>query len=334
MPVKRQRTQPITRVRTGCFTCRRRKKRCGEEKPVCSGCMRNKLSCEWPSDLSPRRAYRPESHHGDRSSSVENVGDSPSPSLDGLTNHGGNDGWLKPAAPELPTSPVLSITSVENTNQETPSPENAVEAYPAWMPNVGEATGQELGLQRITIPRGTSLLPGYDAESYQLLNHYLSSTADCMANGSNPINPFLVQIVPLAFSSDLLLQLVLTQSAAHRAFRCHNDADAVAHGQYTKALQRFRKGISDFIGEAETTPLMLAVGALLMCFTEVSANLNIVESCLISRRPKAILMGPSLITSLRQIHCCSVWYRNPTPRSQENWRISSSNTTHIPRQSA
>lgn len=116
------------------------------------------------------------------------------------------------------------------------------------------------------IPREPSRLPGYDGESYKLLNHYLSNTADCMANGSSPINPFLVQIVPLAFSSDLLLQLVLTQSAAHRAFRLQNEADAVAQDQYTKALQRFRKGISD---EVEDAPLILAVGALLMCFTEV-----------------------------------------------------------------
>lgn len=119
------------------------------------------------------------------------------------------------------------------------------------------------------MPRGLSMLPGYGPESYQLLNHYLATTADCMANGSTPINPFLVQIVPLAFTSDLLLQLVLTQSAAHRAFRCLNDCDAVAQSHYTKALQLFRQGVTDFIDGKESNPLMLTVGALVMCFTEV-----------------------------------------------------------------
>lgn len=119
------------------------------------------------------------------------------------------------------------------------------------------------------MPRSLSMLPGYSPESYQLLSHYLATTADCMANGSTPVNPFLVQIVPLAFTSDLLLQLVLTQSAAHRAFRCRNDSDEVAQSHYTKALQLFRKGVTDFIDGKESNPLMLTVGALLMCFTEV-----------------------------------------------------------------
>jgi hypothetical protein len=114
-----------------------------------------------------------------------------------------------------------------------------------------------------------SMLPGYDPESYQLLSHYLSTTADCMANGSTPINPFLVQIVPLAFSSDLLLQLVITQSAAHRAFRRRDETDAVAHSHYSKAIKLFRHGVTEFIEGKEPNPLMLLVGALLMCFTEV-----------------------------------------------------------------
>ncbi|KAK5807514.1 hypothetical protein VI817_001772 [Penicillium citrinum] len=100
--------------------------------------------------------------------------------------------------------------------------------------------------------------------------HYLSTTADCMANGSTPINPFLVQIVPLAFSSDLLLQLVITQSAAHRAFRRRDETDAVAHSHYSKAIKLFRHGVTEFIEGKESNPLMLLVGALLMCFTETA----------------------------------------------------------------
>lgn len=118
------------------------------------------------------------------------------------------------------------------------------------------------------------MLPGYDSESFQLLNHYLSTTANCMANGSTPINPFLVQVVPLAFSSDLLLQLVLTQSAAHRAFRSKRDVDAMANNHYTKALRVFRQEVTEFIGGKGSNPLLLTVGALMMCFTEVFQGKN------------------------------------------------------------
>lgn len=39
---------PRQRSRKGCFTCRRRKKRCDEAKPVCNACTRLKLECSYP----------------------------------------------------------------------------------------------------------------------------------------------------------------------------------------------------------------------------------------------------------------------------------------------
>ena len=40
----------ITRTKTGCFCCRRRKKKCDERKPACSGCLRNNLHCVYPTE--------------------------------------------------------------------------------------------------------------------------------------------------------------------------------------------------------------------------------------------------------------------------------------------
>ncbi|KAG7927836.1 hypothetical protein KL925_002194 [Ogataea polymorpha] len=37
-----------SRTKSGCFTCRKRKKKCDERYPVCSGCSRNFLHCSWP----------------------------------------------------------------------------------------------------------------------------------------------------------------------------------------------------------------------------------------------------------------------------------------------
>jgi hypothetical protein len=36
------------RSRQGCFSCRRRKKKCDEVKPICTACLRNSLGCTWP----------------------------------------------------------------------------------------------------------------------------------------------------------------------------------------------------------------------------------------------------------------------------------------------
>ncbi|PHH90454.1 hypothetical protein CDD83_3629 [Cordyceps sp. RAO-2017] len=57
------RVMPIIRSRTGCFTCRRRKKKCNEEKPVCSGCRRNKLDCRWPADSASSSVSSPAARH-------------------------------------------------------------------------------------------------------------------------------------------------------------------------------------------------------------------------------------------------------------------------------
>ncbi|KAE8410483.1 fungal-specific transcription factor domain-containing protein [Aspergillus pseudocaelatus] len=47
------------RSRTGCLTCRRRKKKCDERQPICSGCDRNHLPCEWVSNELAPRTRRP-----------------------------------------------------------------------------------------------------------------------------------------------------------------------------------------------------------------------------------------------------------------------------------
>jgi hypothetical protein len=178
----------------------------------------------------------------------------------------------------LPGSPLSRAGSVSSSAQsasaeadlseETALPVESNPQRPISVTPAGTSLVDAFSMRNV-LPRSLSMLPGYDAESYQLLSHYLATTADVMANGSTPVNPFLVQIVPLAFSSDLLLQLVITQSAAHRAFRSRDESDTIAHSHYTKALQHFRRGVTDFIDGKESNPLMLLVGALLMCFTEV-----------------------------------------------------------------
>ncbi|KAE8140203.1 fungal Zn binuclear cluster domain-containing protein [Aspergillus pseudotamarii] len=41
-------SRPSLRTRTGCLQCRRRRKKCDETRPRCTGCTRNVLDCEWP----------------------------------------------------------------------------------------------------------------------------------------------------------------------------------------------------------------------------------------------------------------------------------------------
>ncbi|TVY91676.1 Agroclavine dehydrogenase [Lachnellula willkommii] len=42
---------PVPRTRTGCLTCRKRKVKCDEAKPVCSRCQRLQRECTWSDDM-------------------------------------------------------------------------------------------------------------------------------------------------------------------------------------------------------------------------------------------------------------------------------------------
>ena len=119
------------------------------------------------------------------------------------------------------------------------------------------------------LSRGMPLLPDHGQDAFELLGHYLARTANSMGNGSTDANPFVVQLIPLAFSNDLILQLILTQSAVHRAVSKDIQTDTVANGYYGRSLQLFRKNVNDYIGGMEASRLTLAIGALIMCFTEV-----------------------------------------------------------------
>lgn len=265
MPPDR-RVQRIVRVRTGCLTCRRRKKKCDETHPICAGCQRNDLGCQWPPDVPGKR----DPSHEDETQA---------PTVDECRANISEEihEMAMPRSPSTHRTPSISSSSGHSVTTGDQFEDTTLHEEIHNRRQVSTSTRTAISSDSLVasfsignvLPRSLSMMPGYDAESYQLLSHYVATTADCMANGSTPVNPFLVQIVPLAFSSDLLLQLVITQSAAHRAFRSRDESDTIAHSHYSKALQHFRRGVTDFINGKESNPLVLLVGALLMCFTEV-----------------------------------------------------------------
>lgn len=54
------------KTRTGCLSCRRRRKKCDDRRPRCTQCLRLRLHCEWEeigdSALSPEVAVQPSSN--------------------------------------------------------------------------------------------------------------------------------------------------------------------------------------------------------------------------------------------------------------------------------
>ncbi|KAF4345914.1 C6 transcription factor [Fusarium beomiforme] len=305
-PNPSMRPMPIIRSRTGCFTCRKRKKKCDESKPICSGCKRNKLDCVWPE---PQPAKGPSrSSFGAASTSstqsvhslrqgqdADSVNDPVIPDLvseedravtenpdvpqngDSSPVHGQGDTHMVDAQAD-----VDNIDAVDDVDQASPSHSSNSSDSPTVITTWDADTANALTLAlppspetgfsfngAITMPM--SMLPEQGHQSYELLSYYLSRTANSMGNGSTDVNPFIAKLIPLAFSKPLVLQLILAQSAAHRqASAERHPSDEIAQRYYTDSLRMFRNVVDEYVsGNAENT-LVLTVGSLIMCLTEVA----------------------------------------------------------------
>ncbi|KAL6796210.1 hypothetical protein GGI42DRAFT_362258 [Trichoderma sp. SZMC 28013] len=317
--------QPMLRVRTGCFTCRSRKKKCDETKPACAGCKRNKLVCNWPArsgETSNRRVEVASTHKirrvGDANSATStnrNVSDgdqerqnlSPTnaqhdhdDSTPGSSSqsHGEMEMEEGPAVRRSNTSTSTASPPVVNQLQQSPDVVGvAMEMMDEDVPDElllgldGEDDDDERdndnalmsladidmsgllpGLNLMgAVPRPPSMIPEAENGTFDLMSHYLARTAISMGNGSTSSNPFVLQLVPLSFSNKLVLQLVLSQSAAHRAvYEERRDLKAVAQRYYTNSIRSFRQAISAYINGSDPSPLWVTIGALVMCFTETA----------------------------------------------------------------
>ncbi|PHH80106.1 hypothetical protein CDD80_2794 [Ophiocordyceps camponoti-rufipedis] len=247
------RVMPIIRSRTGCFTCRRRKKKCNEEKPICSGCRRNRLECRWPADSSSSSSSSSTTTTMTTSSPCSSTSSSSSASSTPSSEQQlRNKTMMMGGAPRLVTvseqqrhlyqqsyAPAQThhhhrrqqqqlqqqhhhrqqqMQNLEPFSVPELAPDRRRSEPAAAVLDDGEDRGSNERQQNqgIIIDLPVSLLPAHGHGSYELLSYYLSRTANSMGNGSTDVNPFIAKLVPMAFSNSLVLQLLLAQSAAHR----------------------------------------------------------------------------------------------------------------------
>lgn len=117
---------------------------------------------------------------------------------------------------------------------------------------------------------GIPLIPLHSAQSSELLSYYLARTANSMGNGSTDSNPFIVQLIPMAFSNSFILQLILAQSAAHRGEALEDSSTRAVAQQYdTKSLRLFSDVVGAYVYGSQVDALILSFGSLIMSLTEV-----------------------------------------------------------------
>lgn len=112
--------RPRLRSKRGCLTCRRRRKKCSEDRPKCRDCSRHDLRCTWPEDQSqspamfssPTSSSEVDVNAATPQSQVLSLWASPSPSQEQLHRHA-EGGSLK-LCPSPPYRPLPTRSIKEN----------------------------------------------------------------------------------------------------------------------------------------------------------------------------------------------------------------------------
>ncbi|KAK1624904.1 fungal-specific transcription factor domain-containing protein [Colletotrichum phormii] len=288
---------PILRVRTGCLTCRGRKKKCDETKPCCRGCQRNEFDCQWPAPATRRRDPARDEAAPLPSAARQRAGTAAAASRPSKSPEANTAVAPTPQAydetPPMSRSQPTSYAANGSQEDDILGPLSAHESPvdfaaaldPLCFPTASDechdnellddnlvAPLSALPSPGVQVPRQLSFLPGItDSSSMDLLSHYLGVMTVSMANGSTPDNPFCVQLIPLAFGSNFVLQLLLTQSAVHRASKCLSSGDRVANQYYGRSIRLFQRSLSSFIGgQTLEQKLTMGIGALILCFIETA----------------------------------------------------------------
>ncbi|KAH7140696.1 fungal-specific transcription factor domain-containing protein [Dactylonectria macrodidyma] len=304
----RTRVNVMSRTRTGCLTCRRRKKKCDEQKPACGGCKRNSLDCNWPTHpavfVGSHRRRQARSSPGSILAHQQSTAPTPrgSTELDVAKvhrhQHRHQDADKSPTSSRSTTpSPCPSFNSSGSPSSTTSSsnfspvtPENyhqydesssspdMASAISATFDAIQQASSSTStnSSTRSTSPQhdvmcnSIAILPQYEHHRASLLSYYLTNIAPSLGSGTADVNPFIDMLVPLGLSKPLILHLLLAQSAmVQQAFNKRLFDDGFAQLYYADSLQLFKDMSKRHLVEENDDLVMLTTASLVMCLTEV-----------------------------------------------------------------
>ncbi|KAH6980622.1 fungal-specific transcription factor domain-containing protein [Ilyonectria sp. MPI-CAGE-AT-0026] len=239
-----KRSANFTRTKSGCLTCRLRRKKCGERRPVCEGCTRNSLICSWPSQT-PAPDVTVASGEEIRANSTRS-----------RTANASHD-MSSPSCP----APIAHRVSGKRITQ-------------AVIPVCERAGGPPTPNMMPLGPPISSSFPG-KIEEQSLFQHYVCSTASRLTvRREGDFNPFLTLVIPLAYRHSDVLHAVLAISSSHLSF---SDPyyTAIAKSHYAVALRAAKYHITKVAqGKHDNIAHFLALLALLCNFEAVDGDMS------------------------------------------------------------
>ncbi|KAF9886027.1 hypothetical protein FE257_012083 [Aspergillus nanangensis] len=297
---KRSRKEGAKWTRSGCLTCKKRRKRCDEAKPTCHACTRLGLSCGgygsmWATPLNPSAQV----FQQDASPKRRRISLSPSTSI---YSHESPDDFSSPASASsfyLPSSPSSALSFYLPPSPSSLSGCDAVEILSPTFPsdhfldfdNSPILEPKILSDVTVTLPSPVRHISHLSNIETHYLQYHMELGSKLLANLENDENPLRSLIIPRALSSPLLMKALCALSAMHFANRSQDNlcAQNTAADYYIQTLSGLRSVLFDGPNGTPPDESIIAVGLLIKyeivrgSVQQWAVHLDALEKLLISR---------------------------------------------------
>ncbi|KAL4808467.1 fungal-specific transcription factor domain-containing protein [Aspergillus unguis] len=253
-PAKRRCRREGTKwTRSGCLTCKRRRKRCDEAKPNCNSCSRLGIACEgygsmWAAPLGPSaQVFRLEGPAKRRRTS------------------------LSPASPAVSTplseSPEHTMSVADEDSMDLSSPteqdDSSMSDESAQVPFAND------GNQLIPSPAPSRLISHLSNLDTHYLQYHTEKGSKLLANLETDENPLRSLIIPRALSSPLLMNALCALSAIHFSNRAPYSWSAPNEGAsyYIETMRGLRTALMTC--QARNLPNDAALAIAMLCKYEL-----------------------------------------------------------------
>ncbi|KAJ5092101.1 hypothetical protein NUU61_006971 [Penicillium alfredii] len=244
-------------TRSGCLTCKKRRKGCDKAKPSCKNCINIGRTCEgygsmWVEPLSPSaQVFQPAGELKRRRLSATHLSQTVSPLSSGEI-------W-----PETQPSPGWSIVP-SPSSKEAEIGTRSIKV--ADEPEYCQAIHPEEPMA--VVPRLRGSISHLSKHETHYLQYHMEQGSRLLANLESADNPLRSFLIPRAMVSPLLMKAVCAVSALHLANRSHGlDAHTAAASYYGRTLTGLQTALIECRTDWFPDDAMLAVG--LLCKYEI-----------------------------------------------------------------
>ncbi|KAL5340548.1 fungal-specific transcription factor domain-containing protein [Aspergillus crustosus] len=248
-------------TRSGCLTCKKRRKRCDEAKPSCHTCVRLGLTCEgygsmWAVPLGPAACI----FTSPRSVKQRSPSSSPAPSVGSSVSLAGQ-------------TPPTNFSVWSPRPQD--SPDNKSSPF-TEQSDVGKQDGSSRQQDPVTdnqlvvaSPSPSRLLSHLSNLETHYLQYHLEKGSKLLANLETDENPLRSLLIPRALSSPLLMSALCALSAVHFSNRAYYSWSAEAEGAkyYIDTMRGLRSTLTKCQPRSIPEDALLAI--TLLCKYEI-----------------------------------------------------------------